>query len=196
MAQGSTRTLVGIETETVAGVVGSVKTIIVELPGSHVGQIGVPDLVGLLLDREAPGLAPGRNMVKQAELHLFIVFGKEREMDTHPLPGGTQGVRISKPNSHANPMPSWLWTIEAGRAEDSVMNRSPSCGPGRDRLNPAEPAPRAPPTRPQSSVVPMIEMPLRSGLWLRGETHLPSLIARPPEAVNRTPRRKSFLTIC
>ena len=52
----------------------------------------MPDLVRVLGQLDALDLALARH-VEEAELHLGRVRGEEREVDTHAVPGRTQGVR-------------------------------------------------------------------------------------------------------
>ena len=70
----------------------AVNAIAVELAGLHVGQIGVPDLVGVLRKgmRWLSCLRVGG--VEQAQLDLGGVFGEQGEVDAGPIPGRAQWI--------------------------------------------------------------------------------------------------------
>ena len=77
--------------------VGAVHPISIQLAGAHLGQVAVPDHVGLLGKRNAKGLAFSSN-VEQAELHFLGVLGVECEVDALAVPGRSQGIRPAGPD--------------------------------------------------------------------------------------------------
>ena len=82
---GVDQQLVRVEAVAVLRVVGAVDAVAVELPGPHVGQIAVPDLVGVFGQRDAVGLAPAL-LVEEAQLDLGGIGGEQREIDAAAIP--------------------------------------------------------------------------------------------------------------
>ena len=91
---GVDQQLVGVEAVAGVGLVGAVHAVAVDLPGVGVGQVAVPDLVGVFgqFDTLQFTLALG---VEQAELHLGGMGGKQREVDPQAVPGGAQGKGVA-----------------------------------------------------------------------------------------------------
>src|SRR3569833_1194503 len=83
-----------VRIEAVAGVrlVGTVNAVAIDCARPHVGQITVPDLVGIFgqLDPFDLGLA---GIVEQAKLDLGRIRGKQRKIDTKPVPGSAKRKR-------------------------------------------------------------------------------------------------------
>ena len=90
--------LVGVEAMTVLRVVGPVHAIAIDLTGVGVGQVAVPDLVGVLgqFDALDLGFTAG---IEQAQLHFGGVCGKDGEIHAQAVPG--------RPRGRAGPRESW-----------------------------------------------------------------------------------------
>ena len=69
--------------------VGAVHAVAVDRAGPRVGQIAVPDLVGVFGQLDALELALAV-VVEQAELDLGRVGREQREIDAEPVPGGAE----------------------------------------------------------------------------------------------------------
>ena len=78
----------------------SVDPIPVDLARFRVGQITVPDLVCGFGKNDALRFLGRIRRVKQAELHLGGVFGKERKVDPHAVPSGSKWVGAAWPYAH------------------------------------------------------------------------------------------------
>ena len=91
--------LVGVEAVPGGGLVGPVHAVAVELAGLHVGQVGVPDEVGLLGHADACRLARVLPRVEQAELHRGRVLGEEGEVDAQAVPGRPEGIGPAGPDA-------------------------------------------------------------------------------------------------
>jgi hypothetical protein len=57
----------------------------------------MPDLVGLLANRNAPNLAAA-GFIKQAQLDLLGVFGEKCEVYSFSVPAGPQGIGLTRPD--------------------------------------------------------------------------------------------------
>src|SRR5262245_41960868 len=75
-------------------------TVAVDLAGHHVGQIGVPHQIGVLLELDALAFVLVVWVLEQAELYLRGTFGKQREVHARSVPGGSEGIRLTWPNAH------------------------------------------------------------------------------------------------
>jgi hypothetical protein len=60
----------------------------------------MPDIIGLLRQGNAINLLILIRAVKKAQLDTGGVFGKEGEVDSSPIPGGTERIRLSRPDIH------------------------------------------------------------------------------------------------
>src|SRR3569623_1985842 len=81
------------------GIVRSVGAIAVQRPRPRLGQIAVPDLIGLpahvySLD-ETAALA-----VEDAELDLLRMLGKQREIHALAVPAGAERIGHARPHRH------------------------------------------------------------------------------------------------
>ncbi len=76
--------------------VGTVDAIAIDLPGQHIGQVGVPDHVGLLGHCDATRFFGGLGRIEQAKLDLVGVLRIEREIRAAAIPGGAQRVRPTR----------------------------------------------------------------------------------------------------
>ena len=71
--------------------VGAVHAIAVDRARPRIGQVTVPDLVGILRQGDALDLAPAA-LVEQAELDLGGVGREQGEVDAQPVPGGAKRI--------------------------------------------------------------------------------------------------------
>src|ERR1700704_3624261 len=99
--------------------VGTIGAITVDQAGARIGQIAVPDLVGVFRHLEALDLAPPRR-VEQAELELGGVSGKDGEVDAESVPGGAQriwraGQQSIRPAHHAQSSGRSIRVARGGR---------------------------------------------------------------------------------
>jgi hypothetical protein len=92
--------LVGVEAVAVPGVVGPVDAVAVNLSGLDVGEVAVPDHVGLLAEYDTGGFFGLADRVKKTEFDLGGVLGEDREVGSGPVPGRALGVGPSGPDSH------------------------------------------------------------------------------------------------
>ncbi|MCY1396843.1 hypothetical protein D9M71_118280 [compost metagenome] len=86
---GVDQQFVGIEAMTVGRVVRTVDAIAVYQPGMSVGQVAVVDLVGVFGQFDAFELHLAA-VVEQAQFNPGGVGGKQGEVDSQSVPGGTQ----------------------------------------------------------------------------------------------------------
>ena len=77
---------------TVPGGVGAVDPVAVEQAWARLGQIDVPDLVGVLGDGDAANLALRDSRVEEAEIDRGRVFAEKGEVDAGAVPGGARRV--------------------------------------------------------------------------------------------------------
>ena len=78
----------------------TVHTVAIQLAGPDVGQITVPDHVGLLGQRNHQRLGFRLGRIEQAQLYASRMFGEQREVDADAIPGGTEWVGSPRPDSH------------------------------------------------------------------------------------------------
>lgn len=71
----------------------------VELSRPHIRQIGMPDLVGVLAERNALGLLIPI-LAEQAQLDPFRILREQREIDAATVPGGAEGIGKAGPYAH------------------------------------------------------------------------------------------------
>ena len=88
---GIDQQLVGIEAMAGGGLVGPVHPIAVDRARPRIGQIAVPDFVGVLRQGDAFDLAPAA-LLEQAELDLAGVGREQREVDAEPVPYRAEGI--------------------------------------------------------------------------------------------------------
>ncbi|MNS67555.1 hypothetical protein D3C72_1008100 [compost metagenome] len=86
---GVDQQFVGVEAMAVGRVVGAVDAIAVDQPRMGVGQVAVVDLVGVLGQFDAFEFHLA-GVVEQAQFNLGGVGGKQSEVDSQSIPGGTQ----------------------------------------------------------------------------------------------------------
>ena len=87
---GVQKQLVGVEAVPRLGRVGAMDAVAVELAGPDAGEVAVPDLVGVLRQRDAVRLAPPR-AVEEAELDAGGVGREEGEVHPRAVPVGAEG---------------------------------------------------------------------------------------------------------
>ena len=95
---GVEQQLVRVEPLTMLGLVGTVDPIAVQQAGAGIGQVPVPDPVGLFGQRQAFKFALPAG-IEQAEFHAFGVLREKREIDAATVPGGAQGVGGARPQA-------------------------------------------------------------------------------------------------
>ena len=88
---------VGIEAMSLVGIVWAVDPVSVNQARARLGQIAVPDLIGLLLDSDTVQF-PAACRVEEAELYTFCMFRKKGEVDAFAVPCGSQRIRPSGPH--------------------------------------------------------------------------------------------------
>ena len=74
-----------------------VDAITIELAGQHVGQVGVPDFIRVLLQRDPLRFLARVGGVEEAQLDLGGMLREQGEIDPRTVPGGAEGVRVSRP---------------------------------------------------------------------------------------------------
>ena len=77
--------------------------IAVELARPHVGQVTVPDQIGLLTQRHTVAFG-SRDAVEQTQFDARGMGGKEGEVHSSPIPGGSQRIGATGPDSHRIPV--------------------------------------------------------------------------------------------
>jgi hypothetical protein len=89
--------LVAVEAVAVGGVVGAVDAVAVEQAGARLGQVAVPDQIGLLTQFDALHFAPSVG-IEKAQFDTFGVFRKEGEVDALAVPGSTAWSGSARPD--------------------------------------------------------------------------------------------------
>jgi hypothetical protein len=77
----------------------TVHPIPVGLAGPGIGEVGVPDLIPPLYQRDPLGFGLILGSIEQAELDPGPVLREEREVRPLPVPGCAEGTRLSRPDS-------------------------------------------------------------------------------------------------
>ena len=73
----------------------------VELPRADVGEIHVPNEVGVLLEPDAVCLDSRSRVVEETEVHGGGVFGEQGEVRAHPVPGRSERVGLAGQGTNA-----------------------------------------------------------------------------------------------
>ena len=92
--------LVGIEAMALLGHVRPVHAIAVELAGRDVGQIAVPDLIGVFRHQDAMRRPRLPTWSEQTEFHARCMLGEEGEVDPAAVPRRPQRIGSPRPYSH------------------------------------------------------------------------------------------------
>ena len=101
---------------------GNAKT--VQLPWSHIRQKYVPDLVGVLGDRDANIFFGSVNILEQAKLNRSGRFGKKGKVDAVAQPRRAQGIWITEPGPYrSHKRAAHLCGMERGLAITNVKSR-------------------------------------------------------------------------
>ena len=79
------------------GVVGAGDAVAIELAGGDAGEVGVPDVVRSLSEREAFGFGGVVGVIEEAELDRGSSFGEESEVGAPAIVGGAEGSGLSGP---------------------------------------------------------------------------------------------------
>jgi hypothetical protein len=88
---GIDQQLVGIEAVACRRLVGTVHAVAVNRARPCIGQVSVPDLVGVLRQGDALDLAPAA-LLEQAELDLGGVGREQGKVDAQTVPGGAERI--------------------------------------------------------------------------------------------------------
>ena len=88
---------VGIEAVAALRIVRAVAAIAVQQAGTRLGQVAVPDLVGVFVQRDALHFVPTGG-IEEAQLHLGRVFREQRKVDAFAIPGGAARIGIARPD--------------------------------------------------------------------------------------------------
>ncbi len=119
--------LVRVEAVTLLRLVGSVDPVAVELSGLEVGQVGVPDLIGLFAQVDALRLHRRLGRIEQAQFHFGGVLGEKREVNSLSVPRCAQRNGSPWPYSRARFSSRWLDSLcRGGRLSLSTSPSSPS----------------------------------------------------------------------
>src|SRR4029077_20688624 len=97
---GIDQELVRIEAQSALRVIRAVNAVAVELAGSNIAEVAVPDILGTFRKCDALDL-PTAITVKQAKFDLFRVRRKQREIRSASVPGTPQRRRRTSRNAHA-----------------------------------------------------------------------------------------------
>src|SRR5262249_31983362 len=103
---------------------GAVHAIAVGLPGARLGEVDVPDLVGVLLHADALAFTPWVLRVEEAEVDRCPVLAEEGEVDPRPVPGGAKGIGRSGARARHRPVherPS-RWSMATGNTSNSLAS--------------------------------------------------------------------------
>ena len=92
--------LVLVEAVSFGRIVGPIDAETVGLTGQNVGQVGVPDHVGLFGDLDAVRFALALGRIEQAQLHARGMLRVEGEVRSTAVPGGAQWIGATRPDSH------------------------------------------------------------------------------------------------
>src|SRR5262249_51379258 len=90
----------GVEAVALLGVPRTVDAVAIELAGSQVGKIRVPDEAVALAQRDAVGLARVARGSEQAEIDGGRVLREEGEVHPLPIPRGAERIRCAGPDPH------------------------------------------------------------------------------------------------
>ncbi len=108
-----------VEAVPLGGLVGTVHPVRVERAGADARDVGVPDLVGALLEPDLADLLARIALVEEAERHRGGVLAEEGEVDAGAVPGGAERVR---------PARAGAGSVGHGRAppQAGISQRAPS----------------------------------------------------------------------
>jgi hypothetical protein len=91
-----------IEAVALCRIVGAVDAIAVELSGPDIGEIAMPYLIRPLTQPDLLGLDPVVLTLEEAQLHTGGVLRKDGEVHSRTIPGRSEGVGLSRPDSHVS----------------------------------------------------------------------------------------------
>ena len=83
--------LVMVEAVAARRIVRSINAVAVEQTGPRVGQVAVPDRIGVFRERDALDFAPSAG-IEKAQIDLFGVLRKQREVYAGAVPSGSQRI--------------------------------------------------------------------------------------------------------
>src|SRR5262245_18404983 len=107
--------LVRIEAVTVFWGIRTVCPITVELRWACVWQVHMPNMVGLLRQGNAIDLLILIRAIKESEIDARCIFREEGQVDSIPIPGGTEGIRLSRPDVHKSSVQSSSFQVQCLR---------------------------------------------------------------------------------
>src|SRR5262249_24138913 len=110
--------LSGGEAVAPGGLVRPVDARAVELPRLDVGQVDMPDLVGLFSQGDPLSFRGRLGRIEQTQLDLGSVLREKGEIDAGAVPGGTERIGSSRPDAHA--LVLWLDVILHGPEAPSL----------------------------------------------------------------------------
>lgn len=91
--------LVWVKAMTGGWVVRSMNSVTVQLTRTNVGQEAMPDSVRLFFQDDRVGFCAIARRIEQAQFDFRSVFGKESKVDAAFVRGGSQRIRLSRPDS-------------------------------------------------------------------------------------------------
>ncbi len=94
---GVNQEFVGVEAVPIGRVVGAMDAIAIKLVGAPVGQIDVPDLVGIF-GKLDPRFLANSGAVEQTQLDLLRMRREQREIHPLAVPGGAQRIGAARPD--------------------------------------------------------------------------------------------------
>ena len=144
--------LVRVEPMTLARLVRPVDAVAVEAAGPHVGEVGVPQEVGPVGERDALGLHGVVRPVVEAEVDARRVLGEEREVHALAVPRGALRVRTPRPDPDRHEartppcrsVPGRKNTQESGGSTICALCGRPCQGVGSASTRPRFPMPDPP----------------------------------------------------
>ena len=80
--------------------IGTVDAIAIALPRPELGHIPVPHLIGAFGERQAQPLIGTLRGVEEAEVHPGRMGGEQGKIHPRAIPGGAQGIGMSRPDVH------------------------------------------------------------------------------------------------
>ena len=89
--------LVAIKPEALGWFVRAMHAVSIKQAGTRFWQVTVPDLIGLLAQRNAVNFTPPE-LIEEAELNLLGGLRKKGEINTFSVPGGPKWIRSTGPD--------------------------------------------------------------------------------------------------
>ncbi len=83
----------------IAWFIGTMNTKTIELSGSCVGQVAMPDLVGALAKPDPVCFSTRTARIEKTEVDGCSVFAEESEIDALSIPRGTKWIGLAGPDA-------------------------------------------------------------------------------------------------